>query len=463
MAKIYSAIQTFTAAGGETSIVFNNIPQNYADLKFSITARTNRTNAADAVYWYYNTDTTSGNYSGKQMTGYGTSYQSTSNGYANEIMYLGGNSATSNTFGNGEFNIPNYTGSTAKICSIESVSETNAATAYSNLGSYLWTGTAAITRVTILPVSGTSFIAGSTFTLYGIGTGARATGGTFTSDGKYNYHTFLSTSNFLPTEQIKNAEVLIVSAGGGAGGNGGGGAGGVLYYPGQSLTAGTSYVCTIGSGGASGNPGATGGSSSFGSLLAPTGGGGGGVPGNVQNGTSGGSGGGGSGGYQSSTAGTGGTGIAGQGNNGGAGANGNGTGSGASNSGGGGGGAGGAGTAGTSIPIGGLGTSVYNAWHYATSTGVNIGGTFYIAGGGGGAGGYQNQNNYGFGGYGGGGAGKAGYTQVGGAGPSANNGDNGVANTGGGGGGGGTGQGGSGSTGGAGGSGLVIVRYPIAN
>ena len=60
-----------------------------------------------------------------------------------------------------------------------------------------------ITSLSVIAASG-SFIAGSTFSLYGIGA-AKASGGTITYDGKYTYHTFTSSSSFTPLEKIKNA------------------------------------------------------------------------------------------------------------------------------------------------------------------------------------------------------------------------------------------------------------------
>ena len=77
-------------------------------------------------------------------------------------------SATANTFGNFDFYIPNYAGSTNKSASGDAVSENNASLAYQSLSANLWSNTAAINAISIAPVNGTLFTQYSTATLYGI-------------------------------------------------------------------------------------------------------------------------------------------------------------------------------------------------------------------------------------------------------------------------------------------------------
>lgn len=256
-----------------------------------------------------------------------------------------------------------------------------------------------------------------------------------------------SQSNSVTPSQ--SYDVMLIAGGGGGGGayGGGGGAGGFRVLTDVSLVVGTTYTVTVGNGGAggtgayaTGSRGGKGGNSSVSgsgfSTISATGGGGGGTWNVNTTGETGGSGGGGS---LVNTA-------AGSGNEGGytpvegyAGGTG---GTDASDGGGGGGGAGAAGTNGNGNNAGGNGTDSYSSWGSATSSGQNISGTYWYAGGGGG--GYAN----GTGGNGGGGAG-AGSGQV--AGTAGTN------NTGGGGGGSGADFGGTTATGG---SGLVIFRTP---
>jgi hypothetical protein len=397
-------------------------------------------------------------YSIKGLSGTGSVADSFGFSGENIITYAAfgtGNDATANTFGNTELYIPNYTSTNAKSVSIDTVSETNAAASLMRLNAALWNPStqAAINRIDLYALTSTSssFLSGSTFTLYGISNGVKATGGTLTVAGGYAYHTFTSTGSFLPSQKITGAEVLVVAGGGAGGGNrsgAGGGAGGLLNAVAQTLNAGNSYTALIGAGGtgASGSSGSSGSDSQFGALALVKGGGYGGSgadAGALLVGANGGSGGGG-GGWGSANAGgspTSGQGFAG------------GTASTAPNypsGGGGGSGAVGASPTGsaTTAGAGGVGLSTYSSWGSVTGTGQLVGGVYYYAGGGGG-GGNPNATVGGGGGAGGGGAG--GNNTV--------SGSNATANTGGGGGGSGlwtTGVGGNG------GSGIIIIRYPLS-
>ena len=272
---------------------------------------------------------------------------------------------------------------------------------------------------------------------FGLSNKFTVTGGTISTTGGYNIHTFTSSGTLtISGASATGIDYIVVAGGGGGGGTraGGGGAGGVVVATNQTLAAGT-YTITIGSGGAAGtgtNDGGDGGSSSLGSIQSCFGGGNGGGQANA--GGSGGSGGGGSDGQ------AGGSGVSGQGNNGG--------GSTGATGGGGGGGKGGAGGDGgqgagstPSSYVGGLGgTSLSNSYS----------GSSVEYGGGGGGGGRDNYS----GGTGGGGGGNGGKT-------TGTNATAGTANRGGGGGGGGRHSGGDSThkNGAAGGSGIIILRY----
>lgn len=268
-----------------------------------------------------------------------------------------------------------------------------------------------------------------------------ATGGTVVTSGEYTYHTF-TTSGTFSVASGGVAEVIVV-AGGGGGASGGGGAGGLLY---QTVTVTPSnYGITIGAGGtgrgatvgpSAGNEGTA--SAAFGGTA--VGGGRGGQNDNASGMSSGGSGGG--GGATSSVQTTGGAGTAGQGFAGGTVTSATFVSPYPSAGGGGAGGVGQNPVNTTTSGAGGVGSSLYSAWGLATSTGQNVSGTVYYAGGGGGT--TWDASPVGAGGLGGGGIGGS------------PNGAAGTANTGGGGGG---GKGGSSGSGGAGGSGIVIVRY----
>ena len=444
-------IQTYTLSSATASVTFSNIPQNYTDLKIVVSARNSGSSTPDL--WIRMNGLTSG-YSARFLSGSGGSAGSgTRSVSAWAVGVVGSSSTTSSTFTNQEVYIPNYAASITKSVSSDSVQEDNATTAYMYMFANFQSSTAAVTSLTCLLEDSTSFLSGSTFTLYGISNGVKATGGTLTVAGGYAYHTFTSTGAFLPNQRIKGAEVLCIAGGGAGSGNsgGGGGAGGLRYVASQSFNAGQSYTALVGAGGAgaagSNNLRGNSGSNSVLGSVSATGGGGGGNRGGgspIGNGASGGSGGGGSvDGY-----------VGGAGNAGGYSpvegyAGGDSLGS--TNPGGGGGGAGGLGQTGgsgnTSGGDGGIGSSAYSSWHAITATGVLSGGVYYIAGGGGGS---YNTAGTGEGGLGGGGANGGGNNT---------NGAAATANTGGGGG---AATGVSSATGGSGGSGLIIIRYPVS-
>jgi len=470
MNETLTKLQTVVVdASAPTSVTFSNIPQSYTDLKIVVSIRNSRSgfDRAPLTMRLGNGSVDTGsNYSYRDLQGIdGSTAATTSSGTYIQIGNTPSSTSATSTFGNMEIYIPNYTSSTAKSISVDYGDEsTSTSWMVAALGG-LWNNTAPINIITFQDfITSSSFLQYSTFTLYGVknlsttyGNSIKATGGTITTDGTYVYHTFNSTGAFQPSTRLL-ADVLVVAGGGGGAGSdasdGGGGAGGVIYFTSQPLTNGTSYACTVGSGGAVATNGVN---SYFGSLTAAVGGGGG--NGNDNNvGQSGGSGGGaGTGGSTTTNAGGSstqtGTGAAAYYGNAGGSGTGSGSGSGRRYNGGGGGGAGTAGgnASGSNAGNGGDGTSAFSTLLYATNTGVNVNGTYYIAGGGGGwAGGESSHGTPGTGGLGGGGNGG-----INSSGPTV-----GAVNTGSGGGAGGF-QSGSRYAGVAGGSGLIIIRYKM--
>jgi hypothetical protein len=461
MSSNHVLLETIELTQSASSFVFDNIPQTggYTDLKVVFSTRTNLAGGPfyfDDLALRINGDT--GNNYVRQSFRYRDTVGTTSSRInpASWIDLYSGNAgdATANTFAVGEFYIPNYRVSSSKTVSGDGFSETNGAQVQGGLLSGLWNQTAAITSLSIFSLNSTSFVPGSTASLYGVaGAGTtptvapKATGGNIVaSDGTYWYHAFVSSGTFTPQANL-TCDYLVVAGGGGASRYGGGGAGGYRTAS-ESLTA-SSYAVTIGAGGATtyANVQGNNGTASTFSSITSAGGGGGGSLGATGPGLAGGSGGGGGsdGTYAGGAGNTPSTSPA-QGF-----AGGSGTAAHPYYVGGGGGGATTVGANGSGFTggNGGTGSNALSAWASATSTGVSG----YYAGGGGGVG-------YNYPGTGVGGAGGAGG---GGAGRSIGDGSQtpvpGVANTGGGGGG---GWNSSGLGSNAGGSGIVIIRYPMA-
>jgi hypothetical protein len=464
MAQNHILLETIQLSQSAASVTFDNIPQTgYTDLKIVVSARADAVDGGSAS-WMSTLIRVNGATTGTHRFLYGDgSTAASSSNTSNIWTYTVGSNATANTFGNFELYLPNYASTTQnKSYSVDTVTENNATLSGIWLHAGLVSNNAAVTSLGFATNTG-NFVAGSTFSIYGIAalgttpvTAPFATGGNrVENDGTYWIHTFLSSGTFKPFKTL-DCEYLVV-AGGGAGGDsagGGGGAGGFRTSLGTSgrgasaeanllLDANTNYNVQIGAGGARAIGGAnTNGVNSVFSSITSLGGGAGGYGGGVS--PSGGSGGGASAGGGSTPAISGGAGTTGQGYDGGN----------TNNlqynyvmsAGGGGAGA-----------VGGNGSGTYNpgfggnggAGQVSSISGTS---TYYAGGGGGCQRDPDGGSAAGTGGIGGGGAGGF-ITTI--------NPVSGTASTGGGGGGGATGT--TTTLAGNGGSGIVIVRYPMSS
>jgi hypothetical protein len=291
-------IDTVTVgSGGAASIQFLDIPQTYTDLMIKVSARNTSTENAYRVR--INNDSSS-IYSARWLLGNGSAASSNNNS-SQTAAFVGRMSLstdTASTFGSTEIYIPNYTSSTSKSISSDVVTENNGTTAFQSLFAALYTGTAAITRLDLIP-DANSFAQHTTATLYGISRTTaqiKATGGMVYDDADYVYHLFTSSGTFTPTQAL-TCEYLVVAGGGGGGrgdgnyGVGGGGAGGYRSSVSGELTGGggaaetplsllasTSYTVTVGAGGngatTNGTSGSVGSNSIFATITSTGGGGG---------------------------------------------------------------------------------------------------------------------------------------------------------------------------------------------
>lgn len=443
----YTPISTQTLTADAATVTFTGIPQTYTDIVLVCNFGTSSSGRTGTMRFNGDTGT---NYSWRSIGGNGTSAQAGGGSNISSIYFTGQITGDGTALANVAItSIQNYSNTTTYKTVI---SRSNDAARYVELAVGTWRSTAAINRIDLARDNGTNWLSGSSFTLYGIGSGSpKAFGGDeVTTDGTYWYHTFRSSGIFAPIQSL-TCDYLVVAGGGGGGSDtgGGGGAGGLRSTVTATggggslesalfLTGSTNYTVTIGAGGAggatSGNPGVQGSNSVFATITSTGGGGGGGR--NLDNATTGGSGGAGAGDNTTNTARPGKAGTANQGY-----AGGNGKSSTTLTiSGGGGGGAGGVGatSANNNGGTGGVGVS----------SGIS-GSTVGYAGGGGGG-----EGSAGTGGTAsdGGGAGAS-------SGTANSQGFSGTANRGGGGGGG--GRTAAPAAGGAGGSGIVIVRYAV--
>lgn len=169
MALTYQAIATSTVGSeGASTIDFVSIPATYNDLLIKVSLRDNRSSFGPGYLHLKFNDNTS-NYSGKFFNTSTDDGSLASQSRTDDYISFAINTSysTANTFGNGEIYIPNYTLSQYKSVNGDFVSEdNNASNAVRNMTSFLWSNSAAITKISLY--GDTNFRQNSTATLYGI-------------------------------------------------------------------------------------------------------------------------------------------------------------------------------------------------------------------------------------------------------------------------------------------------------
>ena len=158
-------------AGGAASIDFTSIPQTGTDLLIVISGRGTASVNNDNLSLTLNGNTGS-IYTRKTLYGTGSGTGSATGTYAKfyGAAYPGA-SATSNTFGNVSFYIPNYANGANKSISVDSVTEHNGTEANQTISAGLFASTAAITSLALVAEGG-NFAQYSTASLYTIQVGS---------------------------------------------------------------------------------------------------------------------------------------------------------------------------------------------------------------------------------------------------------------------------------------------------
>jgi hypothetical protein len=162
-----------TLTGTAANVVLSSIPQVFTHLRLYVTARADGAYNVGFIGLQFNSDT-GANYNGVfAYSGLGGTGQGASTGqtFTSQIGVLPGANIVANYFGSNIIDFHNYT-NTAFYKNIRcngilcSSTGADARTIYSG---YSWANTAAISTITILTGgAGGNFIAGSTFSLYGI-------------------------------------------------------------------------------------------------------------------------------------------------------------------------------------------------------------------------------------------------------------------------------------------------------
>jgi hypothetical protein len=158
MAATYTPIASITVGTATNSVTFSSIPQTYTDLV--VVSQMQLTTGSQLIFLRFNSDGGT-NYSVTRIYGDGSS--ATSDRYTSQSgidsSYV---SNTARTIAN--INIQNYSNSTTN----KSVLGRWNSSSFTTLLAGLWRNTNAITSVTLTANGSDTFIAGSTFNLYGI-------------------------------------------------------------------------------------------------------------------------------------------------------------------------------------------------------------------------------------------------------------------------------------------------------
>ena len=162
----YELIETIELTSSAASIEFTSIPQDGTDLVLKVTSR--NTSTSTLSRFRINNDTTS-SYTPLILRGNGSTVTSSSfaplnNPFAFEQTI---STDTANTFGNGQMYFSNYTSTTNKSISHDTVGENNGTTAWQTLIATSYTTTNPITSIQLFQTSG-DFATGTTASLYKI-------------------------------------------------------------------------------------------------------------------------------------------------------------------------------------------------------------------------------------------------------------------------------------------------------
>lgn len=170
MADTFTFLSSVTVSSAVSSISFSSIPQTYTDLYILLSPHTDRVS-------YINADLSiaiNGNTASAKRAFWASAAGVVGNNGGIEGLVQGGNAGVTNqsfVFGPTTIYIPNYTNSSAKALITNWTAEgltTDLDNARNGMSGVSYSGTAAITSITLSPNSGTNWTQHSTFYLYGI-------------------------------------------------------------------------------------------------------------------------------------------------------------------------------------------------------------------------------------------------------------------------------------------------------
>ena len=167
----YTLISSNVLTTSATSVTFSAIDSSYTDLVLKTSLRSNKSDNFHSTIYLQINGLTSTIYSYTDVRGSGSGVNSLRGASQNQLVYrqsADGDTATANTFSNNEFYFANYLTSANKVVSAFGVQETNDGTSFMSINAGLIQTTSAISSIKIYEELGNSWLAGSSFYLYGI-------------------------------------------------------------------------------------------------------------------------------------------------------------------------------------------------------------------------------------------------------------------------------------------------------
>lgn len=157
----YTPIATTTLGSAAASYTFSSIPSTYTDLVLVSVGSVASGGGICSIYAQFNSDTAT-NYSTTILYGTGSSALSTKE---SSQIYVRVGQTNDTVITNSIAHIQNYSNATTykTVLSRANISDTRVVAMAG-----LWRSTSAITSITLTNNSGQNFVAGCTFTLYGI-------------------------------------------------------------------------------------------------------------------------------------------------------------------------------------------------------------------------------------------------------------------------------------------------------
>lgn len=168
------ALATISLTSTASTVTFSDIPSIYTHLQIRAIARNNTAdNGGQSMTMYFNNDTTHTNYRSHLMygvgSGSGTSESAQLSGYYGSIGFVPAANMTANVYSGQIIDVLDYAStSKTKVSRTLWGLDSNSASGYCGLASFLWNSTNAVTSISFSSFPSASFVAGSNFALYGI-------------------------------------------------------------------------------------------------------------------------------------------------------------------------------------------------------------------------------------------------------------------------------------------------------